>query len=125
MPALHASFRYISGHRQRIVENFDNFEDMRSYLTSLAGTHGDAPEKNQWNWRSWVVDDSVQIGSRPDGGFTLYCLVQHSYLCRDPEEIEAVYYMTWSDFIHGRWTRKKREAHFFANQVSTFVASHA
>jgi len=125
MPALHPSFAYISGHRERIVQEFTTLDDLTDYLRTLSKDHGDAPEQNQWNWRSYVVEDSVQIGTPASGGYTLYCLVQHHYLFRDPEEIEAVYFMTWDDFIHRRWTRKKREAHFLANQVSNFVAQHA
>jgi hypothetical protein len=126
MPTLHASFFYIGGGYEPVTEEFLSFNDLREWLDeNYHVSYGDVPEKSRWNWTTYIDRSTVRITPCPNGRYLLYCTVQHGYLSRDPDEIQAVHYMTWNDFIHGRWTKKKREGHYLANQVTAFIASHA
>lgn len=115
---LDPTIGYIACSRERVLETFDSFDQMRTWLDNNDGytTHGDVPDRERWNWRSYLDRKGLQIIARPDGGFLINGMREHYFLSRDPDEIHAVHDMTFGDLVHGRWTRKKREAHFVASR---------
>lgn len=120
MPALDPTFGYIACSRERVLETFDTFDQLRTWLDTNDGytEHDDNPDRGRWNWRSYLDRKGLQIIARPDGGYLINGLREHYYLSRDPEEIYAVHDMRLSDLIHGRWTRASREAYFHATRAT-------
>lgn len=119
MPGLSPEFYYIGGGYEPVTETFDSYSAMRDWLNDQYDKkHDDDPEISRWNWRTYIRDGSVQIIARPDGGYVVHCILQHAYLSRDPQEIKAVHYATLDDLLHGRWTQRKRKAHFVASRAA-------